>query len=157
MAKLEYVDALMKEVGATAPELVTPTEDDLPVESMHYTIADHYRDAHAVIPIEDERHFDGELKSLFVSGTEAPQGEDAATFLRRHRREVVARIAYWTGEGTPVVRQFIDLLASRAEALQLKVNRLEASTLIELTAFGTAVIMNYRYTESLGSIHREDA
>ena len=156
MTKLEYVDALMKEVGSTAPELVTPTEDDLPVESMHYTIADHYRDAQTAIPIEDERHFDGELRSLFVSATEAPQGEDAATFLRRHRREVVARIAYWTGEGTPVVRQFIDLLAARADALQLKVNRLEASTLIELTAFGTAVIMNYRYTESLGSIHRED-
>ena len=156
MAKLEYVDALMKEVGATAPELVTPTEDDLPVESMHYTIADHYRDAQTLIPIEDERHFDGELRSLFVSAADAPQGEDAAAFLRRHRREVVARIAYWTGEGTPVVRQFIDLLAARAESLQLKVNRLEASTLIELTAFGTAVIMNYRYTESLGSIHRED-
>ena len=156
MTKLEYVDALMKEVGPTAPELVTPTEDDLPVESMHYTIADHYRDAQTAIPIEDERHFDGELRSLFVSATEAPQSEDAAAFLRRHRREVVARIAYWTGEGTPVVRQFIDLLAARAEALQLKVNRLEASTLIELTAFGTAVIMNYRYTESLGSIHREE-
>ena len=156
MTKLEYVDALMKEVGPTAPELATPTEDDLPVESMHYTIADHYRDAQTAIPIEDERHFDGELRSLFVSAGEAPQGEDAATFLRRHRREVVARIAYWTGEGTPVVRQFIDLLAVRAEALQLKVNRLEASTLIELTAFGTAVIMNYRYTESLGSIHREE-
>ena len=156
MTKLEYVDALMKEVGPTAPELVTPTEDDLPVESMHYTIADHYRDAQTAIPIEDERHFDGELRSLFVSATEAPQGEDAATFLRRHRREVVARIAYWTGEGTPIVRQFIDLLAGRAEALGLKVNRLEASTLIELTAFGTAVIMNYRYTESLGSIHREE-
>ena len=157
MAKLEYVDALMREIGATAPEIVTPTEDDLPVEAMHYTIEDHYRDSHAAIPIEDERHFDGELRSLFVSATEAPQGEDAAAFLRRHRREVVARIAYWTGEGTPVVRQFIDLLAGRADALQLKVNRLEASTLIELTAFGTAVIMNYRYTESLGSIHREDA
>jgi hypothetical protein len=156
MAKLEYVDSLMKEVGPTAPELVTPTEDDLPVESMHYTIEDHYRDAQTAIPIEDERHFDGELRSLFVAAKDAPQGEDAAAFLRRHRREVVARIAYWTGEGTPIVRQFIDLLAARAEALQLRVNRLEASTLIELTAFGTAVIMNYRYTESLGSIHREE-
>src|SRR5688500_13142634 len=156
IAKLEYVDALMKEVGSTAPELATPTEDDLPVESMHYTIEDHYRDAQTVIPIEDERHFDGELSSLFVAAKDAPQGDGAAAFLRRHRREVVARIAYWTGEGTPIVRQFIDLLAARAEALQLKVNRLEASTLIELTAFGTAVIMNYRYTESLGSIHREE-
>lgn len=156
LAKLRYVDELMREIGPAALEVVVPTEDDLPVEAMHYTIEDHYRDAETVIPIEDERHFDGELRSLFVSAEEAPQGEEAAAFLRRHRREVVARIAYWTGEGTPIVRQFIDLLATRAAALDLRVNRLEASTLIELTAFGTAVIMNFRYTESLGSIHREE-
>jgi hypothetical protein len=71
-------------------------------------------------------------------------------FLRRHRREIVGRIAYWTGESTLVVRAFVDLLAARAEALGLRVRGLEASTLIELSAFGTAVMMNHRYTDALG-------
>jgi hypothetical protein len=33
--------------------------------------------------------------------------------------------------------------------MQLRVSGLEASTLIELTAFGTAVLMNYRHTRTL--------
>jgi len=86
---------------------------------------------------------------LFATAAEAPGGEPAPTFLRRHRREMVGRIGYWTGEGTTVVLAFIDHLIQRAEALGLVVRGLEASTLIELTAFGTAVMMNLRYTDTL--------
>ncbi len=42
-----------------------------------------------------------------------------------------------------------ELLDQRVEALGLVVRGLEASTLIELTAFGTAVMMNLRYTDTL--------
>jgi len=38
--------------------------------------------------------------------------------------------------------------------LELRVGGLEASTLIELTAFGTAVVMNHRYTRVLGRARR---
>ena len=50
------------------------------------------------------------------------------------------------------MRQFVDFLSSRAASLDLRVRGLEASTLIEITAFGTAVMMNYRYS---GSINRQ--
>ena len=63
-----------------------------------------------------------------------------------HRREIVSRTAYWTGESSYIVKQFIDFLRERVDVLGLRVRGLEASTLIELTAFGTAVIMNYRHT-----------
>ena len=108
--------------------------------------------------LEDERHFDGDLRMLFASTEEAPGGEPAALFVRRHRKEIVGRIAYWTGEGTSVVRAFVDFIAQRAETLGLRVRGLEASTLVELTAFGTAVMMNYRYTDALdGTPPRESA
>jgi hypothetical protein len=149
LAKLEYMDAVMREVGGTAPEAPLPTEDDLPVEAMHYTVADHYRENEERIPIEDERHFDGDLRNLFAPPSDAPASEGAGAFVRRHRREIVGRIAYWTGESAPAVRAFIDFLAARADTLGLVVRGLEASTLIELTAFGTAVMMNYRYTNAL--------
>ena len=32
---------------------IAPTDDDLPVEAMHYTIADHYRELDEQIPVED--------------------------------------------------------------------------------------------------------
>jgi hypothetical protein len=83
-----------------------------------------------------------------------PKSASAGAFIRQHRRELVARITYWTGESPAVVRQFIDFLATRADALGLNATGREASTLIELTAFGTAVVMNYRYTASLARKRR---
>jgi hypothetical protein len=156
LAKLEYVDRVMREVGSTIPIVPAPTEEDLPVEAMHYTVEEHYRSAEEQLPIEDERHFDGDLRTIFGSSADAPQGERAAEFLRRHRREVVRRIAYWTGESTTILRAFIDFLAERADALDLRVAGLEAATLIELTSFGTAVIMNHRYTNTLARRKRGD-
>jgi hypothetical protein len=150
LRKIEYVDQVMREVGQQVPTVSPPTQDDMPVEAMHYTVADHYAELDERLPIEDERHFDGDLRTLFSSAMEAPAGEPAAAFVRRHRREVVTRIAYWTGEGNGVVRAFVDFLAGRLAALDLRVQGLEASTLIELTAFGTAVIMNYRLRRGFG-------
>jgi hypothetical protein len=138
----------MRELAEIVPEVPTPTEDDLPVEAMHYTIADHYRENAESLPLVDPSHFDGDLRTLFASTDEAPSAESAQAFLQRHAREIVSRVSYWTGEGPTVVRALVELLAERAGALGLRVSGLEASTLIELTAFGTAVIMNYRYTDA---------
>ncbi len=173
LRKLEYVDRVLTEVGADAPETLAPTADDLPVEAMDYTVEEHYRTVDAPLPIEDETHFDGDLRTIFDASSvdrgspgdssgagaglarsdDASQATDprerAADFLRAHRREIVRRISYWTGESAPAVRQFVDLLAQRAEALDLSVRDRESSTLIELAAFGTAVMMNFRYTNTL--------
>ena len=157
LKKLEYVDRVMREVGDDRPEAPLVTPDDLPVEAMNYTVEEHYRGGELPIPTSNHRHFDGDLRTIFSSIDDAPQGEAAATFLRRHRREIVSRIAYWTGEGAVPVRKFIDLLVERSEALELRVRGLEAGTLIELTAFGTAVMMNFRYTDALDGVSREGA
>ncbi|MFN2566094.1 MAG: hypothetical protein ABR499_13945 [Gemmatimonadaceae bacterium] len=148
LKKVEYVDRVMGELAEVVPEVPTPTEDDLPVEAMHYTIADHYREHTESLPLIDRSHFDGDLRTLFASVEEAPSTEAAQSFLRRHERELVSRVSYWTGESATVVRALFELLAERADALALRVSGLEASTLIELTAFATAVIMNYRYTDA---------
>jgi hypothetical protein len=156
--KLEYVDALMAEIGPEAPHpAMEPLPEDLPVEAMHYTVAEHYEEIGDTLPIEDDRYFDGDLRTIFVDAAGAPDGEPAGAFLRAHLREVVGRIAYWTGETPTIVRGFIDFLARRSETLDLRVHGLEASTLIELTAFGTAVMMNYRYTDALGGASRGGA
>jgi hypothetical protein len=155
LRKLEYVDGILREVGRTPPaDAREPSPEDLPVDVMHFTVEEYYREADEPLPIEDERYFDGDLRNLFAAGDEAPGGEDAAAFVRRHRGEIVGRIAYWTGERPSIVGRFIDFLATRADTLGLRVRGLEAGTLIELTAFGTAVMMNYRYTDALAGAGR---
>jgi hypothetical protein len=156
LKKLEYVDRVMRAIGDELPPAVEPTEDDLPVSAMSYTVEEHYRDSEDSIPIKDRRVFDGDLRNIFASQTEAPTSQSAAEFIAAHRREIVGRISYWTGESSYVVKQFVDFLRERSELLSLRVRGLEASTLIELTAFGTAVIMNYRHTNVIDGSEAED-
>ena len=80
---------------------------------------------------------------------DAPSGMAADEFITAHYREMLVRLSYWTGEPPTVVRSLLDHLITRARVLGLRVSGLEAATLIELTAFGTAVVMNYRHTQSL--------
>jgi len=148
--KLEYVDSVMREIADAEPTAPVPTEDDLPVEAMHYSVAEHYEEESDAIPIEDERQFDVDLRQIFIRHKDAPAGELAHEFLRRHHREIVARVAFWTSEHPSVVRSLVDILERRVEALELRVGTLEAATLIELTAFATAVVMMYRHTRVIG-------
>jgi hypothetical protein len=148
LMKLEYVDRVLREIGDEIPDAPIPTEDDLPVTAMRYTLEDHYRDAGAGLPVADSGIFDGDLRNIFAEESEAEHGQGADEFLASHRREIVGRISYWTGESPATVRQLLGFLKDRASRLNLRVRGLEASTLIELTAFGTAVMMNHRHSRS---------
>jgi hypothetical protein len=149
LEKLEYVDRVMAEVRELSPEVPVPTDDDLPVEAMHYTIAEHYDSGLEGIPLDDPRQFDVDLRRIFAVEADAPGGMPADVFINRHYREILLRLSYWTSESPAVVRSLIDHLISRAQKLGLHVSGLEAATLIELTAFGAAVVMNYRHTQTL--------
>ncbi len=154
LTKLEYVDRTLRDLSASDLVEASDAEPDLPVEAMRYTLAEHYAAFDDRAPIEDPRQFDGDLRRIFVGATDAPNGDAAQWFLRRHLREVVSRISYWTGEPPSIVRSLVEHLARRAAELDLRVGSLEAATLIELTAFGSAVVMNHRYTRVLGRTPR---
>ena len=153
--KLEWMDRVMGDVATLSPDVPEPTEDDLPVSAMHWTVSEHYADDDDPFPLDDARQFDGDLLRVFARASDAPQGESAARYLRSHEGELVTRIAYWTGEGAGAVRALVRALRDRAEQLDLRATGLEAATLIELTAFGTAVMMHWRYTRVFRGTHHE--
>jgi hypothetical protein len=115
---------------------------------MTYTVAEHY-ESETGLTLSDSRLFDADLRRIFAAEEVAPGGMPATAFIQGHYNEILVRLSYWSGESRGVVRSLIDLLVQRATAMQLRVSGLEASTLIELTAFGTAVLMNYRHTRTL--------
>ena len=157
LAKLEYVDVVMHQIAEEPPVVSAEVStQDLPVDAMHYTVEEHYRELEHQLPIEDPQFFDGDLLTIFVRA-KSDQGVEANKFLVAHRRELVARVGYWSGEGPSVVGAFVDFLTQRVRQLQLVLRHGEASTLIELTAFGTAVMMNYRYTDTMGRHLEESA
>jgi hypothetical protein len=143
--KLEWVDTVMREVATQVPDIPELTDDDLPVESMHWTVAEHY-ESDEELRVGDARQFDGDLRRIFARNADAPAGEAAHDFLARHEGELVARLSYWAGVGPAAVRSLIRALGQRASSLELRVAGLDAATLMELTAFGTAVLLHWRYT-----------
>jgi hypothetical protein len=155
LRKLEWVDSVMRDVASLSPEGMTPTDDDVPVEAMHWTVGEHYAGDDEPLLLGDGRQFDGDLLRVFVRSPDAPMGEPAEHFLGQHEGELVTRIAYWTSEGAPIVRSLVGALRTRAAALDLRVAGLEAATLIELTAFGTAVMMHWRYARTFDTPRTE--
>ena len=154
LRKLDWVDGVMREIAELSPSATAPTDDDLPVEAMTWTLADHYAVTEP-LPIGDARQFDGDLRRVFATTTDAPEGEPAARYLARNEGELVARISYWAGVGPASVRSLLRALSGRAGALDLRVAGLEAATLIEVTAFGTAVMMHWRYTHAFRAARAE--
>src|SRR5215216_829255 len=155
LRKLEWMDRVMGEIGELSPSVPVPTEDDLPVEAMHWTVGEHYEIDDESFPLGDARQFDGDLLRVFARANEAPLAGSAAHYLAEHEGELVTRIAYWTGEGPAIVGALMRALRDRAALLDLRAAGLEAATLIELTAFGTAVMMHWRYTRAFRSTHHE--
>lgn len=145
LAKLEWVDAVMHDVSMQRPAIPELADDDVPVEAMHWTLAEHYADDEP-LSLGDGRQFDGDLRRIFSCARDAPAGEQATSFLARHEGELVARAGYWAGVGPTAARGLMRALRERSSALELRVTGLDATTLIELTAFGTAVLLHWRYT-----------
>ena len=154
LRKLEWVDSVMQEIAELSPSPLEPSDDDLPVTAMTWTVADHYA-GDEPLPIGDARQFDGDLRRVFATRHDAPAGESASQYLLRNEGELIARIGYWAGVGPASVRSLLRALAERADTLQLRVAGLEAATLIELTAFGTAVMMHWRYTHAFRAARAE--
>ena len=59
----------------SCPTRPRPTRMICPVESMHYTLAEHYRSLDEPLPLDDDRQFDGDLRTLFGTPEDAPDGE----------------------------------------------------------------------------------
>jgi Putative zinc-binding metallo-peptidase len=157
LRKLEWMDRIMREIGPLSPPVPEISDDDLPVEAMDWTVSEHYAIDEELFPVGDGRQFDGDLLRVFARPIDSPAGEAAARFLSQHEGELVTRIAYWTSEAAPKIRALVRVLRDRSETLDLRVSGLEAATLIELTAFGTAVMMHWRYTRGVRAPHHETA
>jgi hypothetical protein len=138
LAKLEYVDDVMRAIGA-APPKVEPRARDLPVEEMTYTVEDYYSRFRRERPVEVPRWFDGDLRQLFEES-----GQPAAPLLRERRLDVIDETAYWTGVSAAVVRSLVDHLIGRVDTLALCVDpQFPQRYLVSFTAMVTTLALNY--------------
>lgn len=134
LAKLEYVDELMRDI-ADRPATVRTRERVESVARLRMTLREYYEEKRRRYGAERPRLFDRDLHRLFSRGVEergrdesrsavpgAPR-ESAADFLRRHRRELRMRVARQTGQYQYTVDRVLAEMIERCAVLGLYPDR----------------------------------
>ena len=146
LKKLEYVDRMARELASTdPPRPLAKALAELPVEEMATSLEEFYRQT-----IPDEARVisdlvpDGELEDIFTAGPAREGLAPADTVLAAHAKTLTDKITYWTGVQRPVVRGLVESILRHCRERSLGVDPAqEARVLVELTAYGTTLAMNY--------------
>ena len=142
MKKLRYVDRIAKSVGNVEP-VVKTGEVDITVDDMRLTVEEFYRRAEKERQASTNLAMDAHLSGIFLTRRRG-EVRPAATIVAKYKRDLIDKITYWTGVRRPVVRGLVESIIRNCERSKLwgEVGR-EAAYMVELTAFGTALAMNF--------------
>jgi Putative zinc-binding metallo-peptidase len=142
MRKLRYVDRMARMFGDQEP-IVRTGEVDITVDDMRLTVGEFYKRAEKERDMRVDMAMDVHLSEIFL--TRKPrEGRPAAAIVTKYRRELIDKITYWTGVRRAVVRALVEAICKNCERLKLwgEVGE-EPVYLVELTAFGTTLAMNF--------------
>ena len=143
LAKLRYVDRIARELAKTDP-IRRRGRMDITVDEMESTVAEFYRQSTAQeTPIADLA-LDTDLLDIFNVSKRRKTGRPAQDFLHEHRKEVIDKIAYWSGAQRPLIKQLLEAIEKRIGELGLVSDRTsESEHLTEITVYATALATNY--------------
>jgi hypothetical protein len=139
LAKLEYVDELMRSLAGKPPLPVppyrAPEHSGLGIKLKTY-YARKRKDYEESFP----DFYDNDLRTLF----DAEGGVKASAYLRRHRRDIENAVCRWTTEKKYRVDRLVKKLTERCDELGLYTS--DPKDALEVAAYVTTLVMNHRFT-----------
>jgi hypothetical protein len=143
LAKLRYVDRMARKFRDVEP--VRPQgHTDVTVEEMETTVADFYQKMLEQEPSPEGLALETDLEDIFVSRRRKKGVRPAADFVKENRKTITDKVAYWTGVQRPLVKKLVESIETRAAELKVSADiRREPEHLAEVTAYTTALAMNY--------------
>jgi len=145
LKKLEYVDALMREIG-DQPPVVSSRATYEPLSRIRCTLREYYEEKKAHYGKEYPDFYDHDLRRLFTDDPAYRSCESAAAFLRRIRSEVRRMVARWTGEYQYTLDQVLTEMIGRCRELKLRAVGPEDQLKIDFAILLTVQTMNYLHT-----------
>lgn len=142
--KLRYVDAVVRRVRDQEP--LIPSEIlDVTVEDMRLTVEQFYRRWSRNNGAAVNVALEADLVDIFVPrGRRRKQVRPAADLVEEQRLALTDKITYWTGVKRPVVRALVERIVRTCRERDLVVDTTrETAAMVELTAYGTTLAMNY--------------
>jgi len=142
--KLRYVSKVAHQLRSQPP-IVSTGALDVPVEDMKLTVEQYYRRLVRQNGAAVNLALESDLGDLFpASGRKRKSVRPAWEMLEEHRILLTDKVTYWTGVKRAIVRALVERIirTCREHEFYAEVGR-EASYLVELTAYGTTLAMNY--------------
>jgi len=143
LEKLEYVDDLMQRL-AGKPPLVFSKAKISDASRLRSRLGAHYKRRRRTYAEEFPDFFDVDLKRLFAEANGAPNGERAATFLRRANKLILNAVSASTGEPKFTISRLLRALTERCAELDLRLR--EESAAVEIAAYLATLASHYRLT-----------
>jgi hypothetical protein len=144
--KLKYVDQLARELAERAPR---GAKGYLPFSATNLktSLEKYYTKRRREQAEQYPDFFDGDLKRIFTDDPALSKREHgAANFMKRHRKEIIDSVSYWTGERKFTINALVRRLIGRCEQLGLKVSRNEAHVTLEVASYLATLVTHYLFT-----------
>ena len=151
LAKLEYMDRLATE-SVKLKLLDEKGRVPSAVARLSSTLGKYYEKRKRENADDYPDFYDSDLKLIFNGAAELKREFSAARFMKKHRKSIVATVAWATSERKFTIDALTKRLAERCEKLELKLGKSDLQTTMEVASFLTSLVKNYLFT---GKFKRE--
>lgn len=142
LAKLEYVDKLMRTLAGVQPaRLLRERTEEL--GTLTKTLREHYAEKRAHYSATRPDVQDGDLLRLFSYDPKRKPSRSAARFLARIRPAVRERVSHWTGEAAYTIDQVLKDMIQRARELDLSIEPRRKELVRDVELLVAVQTMNY--------------
>jgi len=145
LRKLEYMDALMREISGQPPRVATRRVVE-PLDRLRTTLRKHYARKRAHYGLEYPDFYDRDLRRLFSDAPEHARNLKASRAIHRFRREVRRLVAEVTGSYQYTIDRVIEDMITRCDELHLRLRYPEGRTRLDFTLLVTVQTMNYLHS-----------
>ena len=149
LVKLEYIDELMGRIGSKMP-VVAKGKKHWQLSTLHIKLGNYYRKKRDLSREELPDFHDRYLKIIFSEVEEGKKNKyPANVFIRKYRRQILDSVAGCTGERKYIIKDILKSMIKRSRECDLCASREEQALVIKMTAYVTALVMNYLHTGRL--------
>ena len=141
LKKLLFVDQLMHEIR-DRPATLRNRKTDHPLSKIRITLQDYYDDKLKRYDADGPEFIDRDLYKLFGHPKRQFNGESAAAFLMRVRKDVIESVEYWGGEYRFRIDRTLRRMAARCDELSLQCYWKEDRVKTELVACLTMLVVD---------------
>ncbi|MBI3891257.1 MAG: hypothetical protein HY303_06975 [Candidatus Wallbacteria bacterium] len=146
MAKLRYVDRVMKMLRGKRPQMTGDRPEDS-TRDMQQLLVEYYGQRLEKFQAQAQGYVDDFLVEIFAGQAKWQGVLGVHQVLKENGRSITRRVSHWTGLDEETLTPLLLKMIERSRRLKLRVHRADVDAkLVDVTAVMSTLAMNYVYT-----------